>query len=179
MAIQTRVVTDDQTTVFSMSAGVDRFALMDEGCAGNDGDTTYCYYSAVQANQDCGFTAFDISSSAIDKVTVCCTMRDEGTTVGVKLLMYVGPDAPTRYSGGVINTTSSYVTYEFDQLTNPVDGFDWEEDEVEGGGTNPLQYIGIRHNEESANIVRYTALECSVTYTEAGAGNPWNYYAQQ
>ena len=169
MAEQIRVVTNDQTSNFSMSAGTDRYALMDEGCTGNDGDTTYCYHSATKVNQDCGFTAFSITSSSIDKVTVCCAMRDEGTSAGVKLLMYVGAGS-TRYSGGAITTTSSYVTYLFEQLTNPADGLDWEEDEVEGGGTNPLQYIGIRHNDATAAVVRYSALECMVTYTEAGAG---------
>lgn len=132
-----------------------------------DEDTTYIVETTSYQSQTFTFTAFSITSSAIDKVSITNRLKCVGTVSYQNRLRVNG----TSYNSSTAATTTSYVDYTTDWLTNPNTAAAWVEADVEGVGANPLQQFGVIVSTiDASEELRCTQSYITVTYTEAGGG---------
>ncbi len=165
MATQDRLPTGDgTTTAWTPSSGSDHYAMVDDPIGTPDDDTTYLETSSTNQKELFTFTAFDINSSSIDKVTVFIRARDTGanTNMIAELLRVNGTD----YNASPVPAPLTYTNHTNDWLTNPDTAAAWTEADVEGTGSNPIQQFGVGSGIVT-DALRCTQVYCTVTYTEA------------
>lgn len=139
-------------------------------CVNDSSDTTYISTSngtPLVAYSTFAFSAFDIFSSAISKVSITIRHLDSGTDQSVAGRLIIGG---TPYNSAVIYPGASFANTTIDWATNPKTLSAWTEADVEGTGDNPLQYFGIYGATKSGNYIRVAELKLIVTYTEASSG---------
>lgn len=174
MATQTRLPTGDgSNNDWTASSGGSKFADIDDPVGTPDDDATYISKTTPNGTQSSTFTAFDITSSAVAKVSVL--IRAKRNAEGSNSAR---PTITTGTTLRVVDSfalTESYADYVSDWLTNPATGSAWAEDEVEGTAASPgnrLTQYGINSTGlAGAEEMRCTQNYCTVDYTEAGGGD--------
>lgn len=183
MATQTRFPTSNHATSnWTSSTGGNKWEDVDEAVGSPDDDTTYIYRQASDGSQVFNYTAFAITPTAINKVTVTSVTRR--TSVGVNQVRNILFTGTTARLGTAQDLSDSYVIYATDWLTNPQTGAAWEENEIEqtdATTTHRLTQLGVNGTGIGATEeVRCTQLYMTVDYTEVGGATagPWLYYAR-
>ena len=173
MATQTRVPTGaGSSTLLTPSAGANW------ECVSDLSDATYVSELGTAFKLDLyAFTAFDISSTEIEKLGVTVRHQDDGTNCNYYARLLVNG---TGYTGSIVSPGSSWADTTYDWLTNPKTASAWLEADIEGSGDNPLQEFGVNARGSDPKQLRISEVSATVTYTEAApSGNPYYYYAQQ
>lgn len=136
-------------------------------CADSD-DATYIYEAVTDYDSyRFGYTAFDISSSAIQSVQV--KYRAKVTAAkNFKAILRVGT---TSYYSANKALTTDWVDYTSTEwLTNPATSAAWLEADVEGTGANPLVGFGGQAQTLAGQTMYVAKSSIIVTFTEAVSG---------
>lgn len=138
-------------------------------CVSDESSSTYVYRQNSDGVQGFTFSAFDISSSAIAKLTMSALMQR--TAAGV---VYFTPRIVvngTQYSGSASDPGTTWADMTYEWATNPDTGSAWLEADIEGTGSNPLQEMVLRNSGTGAGE-EMQCYDCSLTvdYTESGGG---------
>ena len=131
----------------------------------NDGDTTYITRSGN--TQAFTYTAFDINASSIEKVSITAVNKD--VTIGTALRGFLRIGGVTYGWPGFATPDGVYEAHSVEWLTNPAAGSAWQEEDVEGTGSNPLQQFGVNAYQVGYEVW-VTELYITVTYTAAAGG---------
>jgi hypothetical protein len=170
---QTRTPTADGTdhlTAWSVTApGAECVNNTDEwNCVNDSSDASYLSWINSNGNMWWEYTDFAISSSAITNIQVVCRGQ-EGAAEAITIRGWLRVNGNNDLSSGQ-DLTTAFADYTFTWTTNPEDSAPWEESEVEGGGTNPLQEFGCRCNMTTGETCDIAEASITVTYTAAGGG---------
>lgn len=162
MATQSRLPTGDGGTLQHTASAGNRFECVDDPIGTPDDDSTYIFRTANNATTTFTFTAFDITSSAIEKVSV--TYRRQNATGssfdrGAVLVSAVLRESTSEATPG------SYGERTVEWTTNPATGSAWTEAEVEA-----ITEFGVRNLATASGEFRCTQCYITVTYTEAAGG---------
>lgn len=178
MATQTRIPTGDGATAqHSVLSGTTRWEMVDDNAAGDpvgaaDDDTSYIYRTANNATTTFTCSAFSISASAIEKVSVTYRRQNAtGSSFDRAILTVNG----VGYEDTSQATPSAYGDRTRDWTTNPGTLAAWTEADVNGTGPVPIQGFGVRNIATADGEWRCTQVYMTVTYTESvggGGANP-------
>lgn len=137
---QIRRPTSDYLSTYSASEGSDLYAMVDEETA--DGDTTYVYRADSAGSQYHGFSAFSIPGGATNiALKIYVTYRvDTGDDASYYWRIRVNGTAYTSTVVGADPDTYTEATYTW--TTNPDTASAWTVDDINGVGSNPLEYMG-------------------------------------
>jgi len=127
-------------------------------------DTDYAYKADTAGYHYFTFTAFSISSSSIDNVTVNLRCRETVADSSIRGNLRVNG---TNYVGSDKTLTESFTDQTAVWSTNPATGIAWTEAEVEGGGSYPMQQFAIESRGMAAGEeVQCSAVSITVNYQE-------------
>lgn len=163
MANQTRAPTSDQSAsgTWTGSAGT-RYQAVDDypDTSGADVLTHGTTSGAIQF----GFSAFSVPSTAVIS-SVSVQYYDsknaaQSCNIGARITVN-----GTAYSASTHNPSNGTITAREDVwATNPDTGAAWTVADVNGTGSNPLQYFGVQSTDANPTI-NLTSIQLVVTYT--------------
>lgn len=137
-------------------------------CTGvaNDGDTDYIEENTNDQYQSFDYTNFAITSASITSVSLCVTPKAIASASYYLGLRVNG----SNYLSSIQTPTGSYVESCYDWTTNPDTSAAWVEADVEGTGSNPIEYMLLgADNVGVGDEIRVTQMYIKVTYTTASA----------
>jgi hypothetical protein len=139
------------------------YSYVDEVGA-NDGDTTYLLLSSSGGgNALFSFPAFSVPRGmGITSLTVSLVAKDypSSGTNNMRPRIRVGG---STYDGTSMDVPSSYGTISYTYTTNPRTGSAWTIDDINGGGSNPLQGFGV-YSTDASPTIRLTQVYATVTW---------------
>jgi hypothetical protein len=124
-------------------------------------DSAYMYWNGTPGELIMGFSKFSVPENATN-ISLAIYFTSAIQSAGVSTMGVAVTVSNTAYpiSASLINPTTSYSLYGYALTTNPATESAWSVDEINGGGTKPLQAFGI-YSTDCSPIVA-----CSWCYAE-------------
>lgn len=171
MTTQTRTPTSDYAKSGTWSPTSNIYATVDDAPPlSSAGDSDYAVHGTTAGYISFGFTKFTVPAGAtINRVSVYTRLRKNAywlASAATARLVVGG----TAYAGSAMTLPIVAANYRYDWTTNPKTSSAWTVDQVNGTGTNTLQYFGLTSSDANPTINLYqTYIE--VDYTEAGGSS--------
>jgi hypothetical protein len=169
----TRLPTSDYSVQCSRSGGSYNYANVDEDHGSpNDSDYNYSGPAIAWYVDLFGFTAFNVPGGAtINYVRVRFRAASQETAYKAQFKAKLRVNG-TVYDGTTQDVPTTITNYVHDWTTNPNTGSAWTVNDVNGSGSNPLQYFGygISPGNDGKGTYWGRAYQCDilVNYTAGG-----------